>query len=59
MKISLLDEIREKNPVVLNISNFVTVQDVPTASTLLGRHRSCPKRLLKPTRWWGLVQQLH
>ncbi|ANZ62734.1 hydroxyethylthiazole kinase [Secundilactobacillus paracollinoides] len=36
MKISLLDEIREKNPVVLNISNFVTVQDVANGINAIG-----------------------
>lgn len=36
MQLSLLDKLREKNPVVLNISNFVTVQDVANGINAIG-----------------------
>lgn len=36
MKLSLLDDLRKQNPVVLNISNFVTVQDVANGLNALG-----------------------
>ncbi|MTV82720.1 hydroxyethylthiazole kinase [Secundilactobacillus folii] len=36
MKIDLLNKIRETNPVVLNISNFVTVQDVANGINAIG-----------------------
>ena len=36
MKIDLLNQIRETNPVVLNISNFVTVQDVANGINAIG-----------------------
>lgn len=36
MKISLLDDLRRQNPIVFNISNFVTVQDVANGLNALG-----------------------
>ncbi|GHP14802.1 hydroxyethylthiazole kinase [Lentilactobacillus fungorum] len=36
MKISLLETLREKNPIAFNISNFVTVQDVANGINALG-----------------------
>lgn len=36
MKLTLLDDIRQQNPVVLNISNFVTVQDVANGINAIG-----------------------
>lgn len=36
MKIALLDQLREQNPIVFNISNFVTVQDVANGLNALG-----------------------
>ncbi|UQS83417.1 hydroxyethylthiazole kinase [Bombilactobacillus thymidiniphilus] len=36
MKLAWLDKLREQNPVVLNISNFVTVQDVANGLNALG-----------------------
>lgn len=36
MKLTLLDQLREQNPIVFNISNFVTVQDVANGLNALG-----------------------
>ncbi|UQS82045.1 hydroxyethylthiazole kinase [Bombilactobacillus folatiphilus] len=36
MKLSLLNKLREVNPVILNLSNFVTVQDVANGLNALG-----------------------
>ncbi|HIZ95538.1 MAG TPA: hydroxyethylthiazole kinase, partial [Candidatus Ligilactobacillus excrementavium] len=36
MQLSLLNQLRQENPVVLNISNFVTVQDVANGLNALG-----------------------
>ncbi|PWF99771.1 hydroxyethylthiazole kinase [Levilactobacillus bambusae] len=36
MKIELLEELREQNPVIFNISNFVTVQDVANGINAIG-----------------------
>lgn len=36
MQIQLLDEVRRQNPIVFNISNFVTVQDVANGINALG-----------------------
>ena len=36
MEYELLSQLRQQNPVVLNISNFVTVQDVANGLNALG-----------------------
>ncbi|GAK47472.1 hydroxyethylthiazole kinase [Secundilactobacillus oryzae JCM 18671] len=36
MKLSLLNELRAQNPIVLNVSNFVTVQDVANGINAIG-----------------------
>ena len=36
MQLSLLTQLRQQNPVVLNISNFVTVQDVANGLNAIG-----------------------
>ncbi len=36
MKLSLLDDLRAKNPIVFNVSNFVTVQDVANGINAIG-----------------------
>ncbi|GAY72074.1 hydroxyethylthiazole kinase [Lentilactobacillus kosonis] len=36
MKINLLDELRNQNPIAFNISNFVTVQDVANGINAIG-----------------------
>jgi len=36
MKVALLDELRAKNPIVFNVSNFVTVQDVANGINAIG-----------------------
>ncbi|MDF7638016.1 hydroxyethylthiazole kinase [Lactobacillus sp. ESL0791] len=36
MQLKLLDQLRQQNPVVLNISNFVTVQDVANGLNAIG-----------------------
>ncbi|CAJ1229528.1 Hydroxyethylthiazole kinase [Levilactobacillus zymae] len=36
MKVSLLDDLRRQNPIVFNISNFVTVQDVANGINAIG-----------------------
>lgn len=36
MKLTLLDDLRQQNPIVFNISNFVTVQDVANGLNAIG-----------------------
>ena len=36
MQLDLLDKLRAQNPVIFNIANFVTVQDVANAVNAIG-----------------------
>lgn len=48
---SLIDRVRAKNPIVLNLANLVTMIKLPMPLVRLERRQSCLLKLLKRMKW--------
>ena len=56
MELSLLADIRQQNPVVLNISNFVTVQDVANGINAIGASPIMSEEIAETEEMVGISQ---
>lgn len=55
MKVALLDELRAQNPIVFNVSNFVTVQDVANGINAIGASPIMSEEIAEADEMVGLA----